>query len=51
MRHVPLRFWLLAALLIAINASGWAWVHHAITKVSPVDSRGVRLVAALPESG
>ena len=48
MRRIPLRFWLVSTVVLAINVAGWAWVHHAVTHALPDDARPARLIAALP---
>src|SRR5262245_66193187 len=47
MANRPARFWTLAAILVAVNVSGWAWVRHEwVGSGRP----RLRVLAALPDS-
>lgn len=48
MRHVPRRFYALAAVLITLNAAGLLWIRHELTSHSETESHTLRLSSVLP---
>jgi uncharacterized protein YfaS (alpha-2-macroglobulin family) len=48
MRRIPVRFWIVSALLVAINIGGWLWVRQELLVQNDPATRPLRLVSALP---
>ena len=49
MRGIPLRFWGLSAVLIALNLGAWCWVRQSAQPPSSAARQTLKVVAALPQ--
>lgn len=49
MRGIPLRFWGLSAVLIALNLGAWCWVRQAAQGPVPAARQSLKVVATLPQ--
>ncbi len=49
MRGIPLRFWGLSAVLIALNLGAWCWVHRAAQRRPSNARQALKVIASLPQ--
>lgn len=48
MRRVPLRFWIVSALIVAINLGGLLWIRHELVVQQNPATRPLHVISALP---
>ena len=50
MRGIPLRFWGLSAVLIALNLGAWCWVARGVKQPLPTAQQTLKVAATLPQT-
>lgn len=49
MRGIPVRFWVLSVVLIALNLGAWCWVRQSVERQTQTTREVLKIVAGLPQ--